>query len=56
MSVMTKPPESRAIFNLPNQLTTARLVLSMILFVLIEWHRRTEIHVAPVRTTERASA
>jgi CDP-diacylglycerol---glycerol-3-phosphate 3-phosphatidyltransferase len=36
MSVVTKPSESRVIFNIPNQLTTARLVLSIILFVLIE--------------------
>ena len=31
------PPES-PVFNLPNQLTAARLVLSVVLFVLIAFH------------------
>jgi len=31
----TKPP---AIFNVPNQLTLARLVLSIVVFALIGWH------------------
>ena len=36
MSVVTKKQVgSQAIFNVPNQLTTARLVLSVVLFVLI---------------------
>src|SRR5436190_14428381 len=30
-----------ALFSLPNQLTTSRLVLAVILFVLIEWERWT---------------
>src|SRR4051812_48549197 len=35
MSTMT-PPREPPVFNLPNQLTAARLVLGIILFVLIE--------------------
>jgi CDP-diacylglycerol--glycerol-3-phosphate 3-phosphatidyltransferase len=33
----TTTPERPAVFNLPNQLTTARLVLAVVLFVLIEF-------------------
>jgi CDP-diacylglycerol--glycerol-3-phosphate 3-phosphatidyltransferase len=35
----TTTPERSAIFNLPNQLTTARLALAIVLFVLIEYHQ-----------------
>ena len=37
MATMT--PERKALFNLPNQLTTARLGLAVVLFVLIEYHQ-----------------
>jgi CDP-diacylglycerol--glycerol-3-phosphate 3-phosphatidyltransferase len=37
MSVTTKSPVRSAIFNLPNQLTIARLVLALVLFGLITW-------------------
>ncbi len=36
VSVATKDPASRQIFNVPNQLTTLRLLLSIVLFVLID--------------------
>lgn len=32
------PPKKPALFNLPNQLTAARLGLAIVLFVLIEFH------------------
>ena len=37
MSVTTKSPTRSAVFNLPNQLTIARLVLALVLFGLITW-------------------
>ena len=37
MSVTTKSPARSAVFNLPNQLTIARLVLALVLFGLITW-------------------
>jgi CDP-diacylglycerol--glycerol-3-phosphate 3-phosphatidyltransferase len=33
------PPRTNPVFNLPNQLTTARLVLAVILFGLIAWEK-----------------
>ena len=36
MSTTVTPPKQPPVFNLPNQLTAARLVLGIILFVLIE--------------------
>jgi CDP-diacylglycerol---glycerol-3-phosphate 3-phosphatidyltransferase len=35
-TITTPPPKQPPIFNLPNQLTTARLGLSLVLFVLIQ--------------------
>ncbi|HWB14675.1 MAG TPA: CDP-diacylglycerol--glycerol-3-phosphate 3-phosphatidyltransferase [Pirellulales bacterium] len=37
MSVTTKSQARSAVFNLPNQLTIARLVLALVLFGLITW-------------------
>jgi CDP-diacylglycerol--glycerol-3-phosphate 3-phosphatidyltransferase len=37
MSTTAHPPKQPPVFNLPNQLTAARLVLGIILFVLIEY-------------------
>ena len=39
MATVSNPPKQPPVFNLPNQLTAARLVLGMVLFVLIvlEW-------------------
>lgn len=37
MSVSTKPQPRATVFNLPNQLTVSRLLLSMVLFGLITW-------------------
>src|SRR5471032_2186333 len=37
MSTTVKPPKQPPVFNLPNQLTAARLVLGIVLFVLIEY-------------------
>ncbi|HEV7222803.1 MAG TPA: CDP-diacylglycerol--glycerol-3-phosphate 3-phosphatidyltransferase [Pirellulales bacterium] len=37
MSVSTKPEPRATVFNLPNQLTVSRLLLSMVLFGLITW-------------------
>src|SRR5476651_574048 len=37
MSTTVTPPKQPPVFNLPNQLTAARLVLGIILFVLIEY-------------------
>ncbi|HEV3340672.1 MAG TPA: CDP-diacylglycerol--glycerol-3-phosphate 3-phosphatidyltransferase [Pirellulales bacterium] len=37
MSVTTKPQARSPVFNLPNQLTIARLVLALVLFGLITW-------------------
>lgn len=39
MATTTEPPVRRAVFNLPNQLTIARLVLSVVLFVLLAFER-----------------
>jgi CDP-diacylglycerol--glycerol-3-phosphate 3-phosphatidyltransferase len=38
MATITPPRREPPVFNLPNQLTAARLVLGIILFVLIEFH------------------
>ncbi len=38
MSTTVTPPKQPPVFNLPNQLTAARLGLGIILFVLIEHH------------------
>ena len=38
MSITAPPQKQPPVFNLPNQLTAARLVLGIILFVLIEHH------------------
>jgi CDP-diacylglycerol---glycerol-3-phosphate 3-phosphatidyltransferase len=38
MSVSTNPLSRSAVFNLPNQLTISRLVLSIVLFGLITYH------------------
>jgi CDP-diacylglycerol--glycerol-3-phosphate 3-phosphatidyltransferase len=37
-SMATATPSRPPVFNLPNQLTAARLVLALFLFVFIEWH------------------
>lgn len=38
-SVTQSPPVSQTVWNVPNQLTLARLVLSIVLFVLLEFHQ-----------------
>ena len=39
MSVVTnKPAHQQPLFNVPNQLTVSRLLLSIVLFVLIAFH------------------
>ena len=38
MATITPPRREPPVFNLPNQLTAARLVLGFVLFALIDWH------------------
>ena len=39
MATVSPPRREPPVFNLPNQLTAARLVLGIVLFGLIEWHQ-----------------
>jgi CDP-diacylglycerol--glycerol-3-phosphate 3-phosphatidyltransferase len=45
MTATATPPKQPPVFNLPNQLTTGRLVLGIILFVLIEHHEQSLMNV-----------